>query len=245
LQGGSAFQNELITAKLITLFILTIVNTKGQTMKAKIAVATVSGKAYYLLVNELKRKNAPFLSPTPGDQMPVDVKVVITTKNERARIRHENVLEYGVERNPVEVVEEAIRIIKGTQVYENLVVGVDPGQNFGIAVIGDGNILETKICTSISGTVNSITDVLSRTPANHTVIRIGNGAPPLTKELIRELGDALPENVVVESVQEEGTSRLLGENSHRRGKRDVSSAIKIGQRQGKTISRRKSDDQRS
>ena len=214
-------------------------------MKAKIAVATVSGKAYYLLVNELKKKNAPFLSLTPDDAMPVDVKVVITTKNERARIRHENVLEYEVDRNPTGVIEEAIRIIKGTRVYEHLVVGVDPGQNFGIAVIGDGNILETKICTSISGTVNSIMNVLSRTPANHTVMRIGNGAPPLTKDLMRELDDALPENIVVESVQEEGTSRLLGQNSHRRGKRDISSAIKIGQRQGREIPRRKNDDQRS
>jgi hypothetical protein len=219
---------------------LTIVSTKGQAMKAKIAVATVSGKAYYLLVNELRRKNAPFLSLTPVDPIPVDVKVVISTKNERARIRHENVLEYEADRNPVEVVEEAIRIIKGTRVYENLVVGVDPGRNFGIAVIGDGNILETKMCTSISGTVDSIMDVLGRTPANHTVMRIGNGAPLPAKELVCELDDALPENVVVESVKEEGTSRLRGENSHRRGERDVSSAIKIGQRQGKAIPRRKS-----
>ena len=213
-------------------------------MKAKIAVATVSGKAYYLLVNELRKRNASFLSLTPDDVIPIDVKAVITTKNERARIRHESVLEYELGRNPVDIVEEAIRIIKGTRVYETLVVGVDPGQNFGVAVLGDGRILETRICTSIGGTVNSIMDILSRTPANHTIMRIGDGAPLLTRELVRKLDDALPTDALVESVEEEGTSKLLSENSHRRGKRDVSSAIKIGQRQGIAVLRGKKDDQR-
>ena len=44
-------------------------------MKAKIAVATVSGKAYYLIVSELKKKNVPFLSLTPNERIPMEVKV--------------------------------------------------------------------------------------------------------------------------------------------------------------------------
>jgi len=133
-------------------------------MKAKIAVATVSGKAYYLLVNELKKRNVSFLSLTPNDTAPIDVKVVITTKKERPKITHENVLEYEEDKDPVEVVDEAIRIAKGKRTYERLVVGVDPGQNFGVAVLGDGNMVETKNCTSLNETVNTIRDVLSRTP---------------------------------------------------------------------------------
>ncbi|MGB9135341.1 MAG: hypothetical protein WCC63_07170 [Candidatus Bathyarchaeia archaeon] len=211
-------------------------------MRAKIAVVTVSGKAYYLLVNELNKKNTPFLSLTLDDPIPLDMKVVITTKNERSRVRHENVLEYEVDRNPADIIDEAIRIVKGKRVYDNLVVGIDPGQNFGVAVIGDGTILETKECTSTDGTVNSIRDALSRIPANRTTIRVGDGAPTLTEELLHSLDDTLPENVEIESVKEEGTSRLLGEDSHRRGKRDISSAIKIGQRQGKAIPRMRNND---
>ncbi len=208
-------------------------------MKAKIAVATVSGKAYYLLVNELKSRNASFLSLKPDEAVPIDVKVVITTKKERQKITHENVLEYEEGRNPAEVVDEAIRLVRGKKMYESLVVGVDPGQNFGVAVLGDGNILETKTCTSVTETVDAVRDVLNRIPAAHMTVRIGNGAPPYAEELLRSLSDVLPENVVVESVREEGTSRFLGEDSHRRGRRDVSSAIRIGQRQGKALSRRK------
>jgi hypothetical protein len=215
-------------------------------MKAKIAVATVSGRAYYLLINELKRKNVPFLSLMPDEAVPIDVRAVITTSSERARVSHENVLEYSVDRDPAEVVDEAIRIVKGKRVYENLVVGIDPGQNFGVAVLGDGNVLETKECSSLSSTVNSLKEALSRIPANHVTVRVGNGAPSLTRELLDELDIVLPNNVMVESVREEGTSKFEGGGSHRRGKRDVSSAIKIGQRQGKTLQRRKrTDDKRS
>lgn len=208
-------------------------------MKSKVAVATVSGKAYYLLVNELKKRNVSFLSLTPNDTIPIDVKVVITTKKERLQIEHGNVLEYEEDKNPAEVVDEAIRIVKGKRIYERLVVGVDPGQNFGIAVLGDDSILETKNCTSLSETVNTIKDILSRTPAIHITIRIGNGAPSYAEELWHNLNDALPDNITIESVREEGTSQFLGETSHRRGKRDVNAAIKIGQRQGRMLPRRK------
>ncbi len=208
-------------------------------MKAKIAVATVSGKAYYLLVNELKKRNVSFLSLTPNDTIPIDVKVVITTKKEHPKITHENVLEYEEEKDPVEVVDEAVRIAKGKRTYERLVVGVDPGQNFGVAVLGDGNMVETKNCTSLNETVKTIKDVLNRTPVTHTIVRIGNGAPSYAEELWRLLNEALPGNVVIESVREEGTSQSLGEISHRRGKRDISSATKIAQRQGRVLPRRR------
>lgn len=208
-------------------------------MKPKIAIATVSGKAYYLLVSELKKRNVSFLSLTPNDTVPIDIRVIITTKKERSEIVHENVLEYEEDKNPTEIVDEAIRIVKGKRIYERLVVGVDPGQNFGVAVLGDGDILETKNCTSLTETVNTIRNVLGRTPATRTTIRIGNGARSYAEELWCNLNDVLPGNVVIESVREEGTSRSLGETSHRRGKRDVNSAIKIGQRQGQALPRRK------
>jgi len=212
-------------------------------MKAKIAVVTIYGKAYYLLVNELKKRNILFLSLTPEDNIPIDAKVVITTKKERSKIAHDNVLVYGEEENPVEVVDEAIRMVKGKRNYERLVIGVDPGKTFGIAVLGDGKILETKSCTGLSETVDTIKDVLRRTPTTHTTIRIGSGVPSYAEELWHHLNNVIPDNIVIESVREEGTSKFLGgDNSHRRGKRDANSAIKIGQRQGKMLQRRKSDD---
>ena len=75
-------------------------------MKKKVAVATVSGKAYYFIVNELKRRGVPFVSILPTDPVPVWVHVVITTKEERAGMKHKNVLEYKDE-DLAKVVDEA------------------------------------------------------------------------------------------------------------------------------------------
>ena len=63
-------------------------------MKTKVAVATVSGKAYFLIVNELRERNTCFLSLVPGDPVPAEVKVVITTGRERHLIDYERILVY-------------------------------------------------------------------------------------------------------------------------------------------------------
>jgi hypothetical protein len=208
-------------------------------MPAKIAVVTVSGKAYYLLVNELKKRNIAFLSLTPHDRIPVDVKLVLTTPNEAPEITHDNVLLYREDGDPADIVDEALRIVRGKRTYDSLVIGIDPGRTFGVAVLGDGSILETKECTSLTATVNDVCDVLARTPTTQAIVRIGSGAPSYADALRQQLNSMLPAQVAIESVSEEGTSQLLGQTSHRRGKRDISSAIRIGQRQGRVVPRRK------
>ena len=92
-------------------------------MKTKIAVATVSGRAYYTIVNELKRKNLPFLSLKPWDPIPLNIKVVITTKEERNSITHPNVLIFENGSNPTSVIDEAILSVQGKRSYEKVVIG--------------------------------------------------------------------------------------------------------------------------
>ena len=55
-------------------------------MTVKIAVATVHGRAYYTLVAELQSRGLPFLSLKPWDIVPMGVKVVLTTGDERHQI---------------------------------------------------------------------------------------------------------------------------------------------------------------
>jgi len=208
-------------------------------MKAKIAVATVSGKAYYKLVNELKRRDAPFLSLTPRDPVPPSVKVVITTGKERHLITHPNVLIFNEEKDPTTVVNEALRLAEGKKNYEKVIIGVDPGETFGLAVLGDGNVLETVTCSSLKETMNTIMNFLNRTPATTSVVKIGNGTPAYTKQLLNLLDEALPEETAMEVVSEAGTSRFESEATHRREGKDVMSAIKIAERRGNIFHRKR------
>jgi len=209
-------------------------------MKAKIAVATVSGKAYYKLVNELKQRKLPFLSLMPTDDVPLYVKVVITTKKERRLVNHQNILTFEEDAEPATVVDEAVRKTQGKQKYDTIVIGIDPGKTFGLAITGDGNVLETITCYNSKEVVAAISRVLSKSLANALVIKIGDGAPYYTEELIHRLDETLPEEVTIEVVSEAGTSHLKGEITHRGVTRDVMSAIKIAERKGQPFQRRKS-----
>ncbi len=207
-------------------------------MKTKIAVATVSGRAYYELVNELKRKRLSFLSLKPWDPVPLYIKVVITTKEESHQVSHPKLLLFEQGSNPESVVDEAILIVQGKRNYEKLVVGVDPGKTYGIAILGDNKVLETLTSSNIEKTVSHIVDTVKRFPATMKIVRVGNGPPEYTKNLLSSLDEELPEDTLMEIVSESGTSRLVNNSINRRGLRDTVSAIEIAGRNGHTFSRK-------
>jgi hypothetical protein len=212
-------------------------------MKAKVAVATVSGKTYFLIVNKLRERNVAFLSLIPGDPVPTEVKVVITTEKEKHLINHERILVYDSETEPDIVVNEAVKILQGKESYEKIAIGIDPGEVFGLAVIADGKVNETGNCFSAHEVLNKIKDVIKNVDVSSTVVsvKIGNGVPAY-KNLLETLDGALPPKVVLEVVSEAGTTRHIDENKHRRGLRDIASAIRIAGRAGHVYARRKMDE---
>ncbi|MDH5782325.1 MAG: hypothetical protein OEZ35_01480 [Candidatus Bathyarchaeota archaeon] len=212
-------------------------------MKGKIAVATVSGKAYYHLVNELKARGLPFLSLTPYDIIPTDIEVVITTENERKLINHPNVMVFEENTDPATIVNEAIRSAEDKQNHDTITVGIDPGKTFGMAVLSNGNVLETMIHSSIEQTEKAVLDVLTKNPATTYIIKVGDGAPEYTRVLLSQLDEALHKDVAIEIVSEAGTSRFAKETVHRRGLRDAMSAVKIAERRGRPFQREKGKQQ--
>jgi len=216
-------------------------------MKEKIAVATVSGKAYFLIVDKLKRKNMAFLSLIPSEPIPIEVKVVITTEKEKPLINHERILVYEEGADPEAIVNEALRIVRGNESYEKIVIGVDPGEIFGLAVLADGKVVETGNCFSVQEILNKIKNILKslNMSAVAVSVKIGDGVPAFKDKLLEVLDEALPSNVALEIVSEAGTNRYFGENKHRRGLRDIVSATRIAGRVGYTFPRRKTNEPHS
>ena len=211
-------------------------------MKTKIAVATVSGKAYFLIVSELKRRNVPFLSLTPCEPVPIEIKVVITTEEEKELINHEEVLAYKNGMETAAFINEALQIVQGKGSFENVTIGIDPGEVFGLAVLAGGRVVETGNCYSVEETllkIGTIIKGLENTPVSTISVKVGDGVPACKERLLRDLDNALPPNVVLESVREAGTNRRLNEAKHRRGLRDIVSAIQIAGRSGYPFQRRK------
>ena len=202
-------------------------------MKEKVAVATVKGKAYFLIVNELREQRIPFVSLVPGESIPTEVKVVFTTEREKPLVNHPKVLIFPEDGDIENLVNETKRILDGKEAYDRIVIGVDPGEVIGMAVIADGKVIEQNNCFSPCELVKSAVKFLRNLNFSLTsiTVKIGNGVP-IYKEIVETLDVALPQQVNLEIVGEEGTNKPSKENRHSRKIRHISSAIRIAARTG-------------
>jgi hypothetical protein len=209
-------------------------------MKERVAIATVQGKVYFLIVNELREQNIPFVSLVPGEPVSDSVRLVITTEQEKNLVKHEKILVFHGEGELDNLIGEVKRILLGKEAFEKIVIGIDPGEATGLAVVADGKVIEEGNCYSTQEVINTITKTIKNVNFSQTAVsvKIGNGVP-VYKELLEALDQALPLQVALEVVGEAGTNKPLKENGHSRGIRHISSAIRIAGRTGHIVSRRK------
>lgn len=208
-------------------------------MKGRVAIATVQGKAYYLLVNALREQDINFFSLIPGQSIPSRAKMVITTEQEKDNVTFPKVLVFHGEESELDVlVLEVKKFLLGKETYEHIVVGIDPGEVNGLVVLADGKVIEEANCTSSRELVNRILKILRSVNFSVTcvTVKIGNGVP-VYREILHDLDEALPLQVNLEVVVEAGTNRPL--IMHSRKVRHISSAIRIAGRTGRLLSRRK------
>ena len=112
-------------------------------MRPKVAVATVQGKAYFLIVNELKQRHLPFVSLIPGEQIRAEMRAVVTTPQEKHLVSHPKILVFDLQIDPEILGREVVMILQGKETYENVIIGIDPGEVFGMAVIADQSVIDT------------------------------------------------------------------------------------------------------
>jgi activator of 2-hydroxyglutaryl-CoA dehydratase len=131
-------------------------------MKEKVAVATVQGKPYFLLVKQLRENNIPFVSLVPGESVPAKVRLVITTDREKDLVKHDKVLVFHNENELDNIVNEVKKTLLGKEKYEKIVIGLDPGEATGLAVLADGKVIEQSNCYTMHEVVNTILKSISK-----------------------------------------------------------------------------------
>jgi hypothetical protein len=209
-------------------------------MKEKVAVVTVQGKTYFLIINKLRENDIPFVSLIPGESVPANIKLVLTTEQEKLLVNHEKILVFHSEHELDSLVEQVKVLLLGKEAFEKIVFGVDPGVAIGLVAVADGKVIEERNCFSTKEVIDSILNVLRN--VNFTVtsvsVKIGNGVT-VYKELLEDLDDALPLQVNLEVVSEAGTNKALKENKRSRRVRHICSATRIAGRTGNIVPRRK------
>lgn len=200
----------------------------------EIALVTHSGKAYFQLTSALKRKKIAYYSLTPTDEIPRHVKAVITTEAESQFVTHPTTFVYSNE-DPHRFINHVIRYIQGKKQYAQVAIGIDPGHQFGLAILGDGILLETKIIATMKDVATTLQSLLFNYKAKRTIIKIGNGNPSLSTELSQLLQDQL-KTMDIEIVDEYGTTKNYRRfSSYNRTSKDIYSAIRISHRKGERV----------
>jgi len=180
-----------------------------------LAVATDNFEFYYEIVRELKQRDIAFVSLSPTDPIPPTVDLVITTEQESEAIDFDNII--SVEDDIRRGVRRALSTLKGKSTYQKIVVGIDPGSKPGIALVGDGKILETMHADSPEEVKNIVEGFIEDYSFHRMTVRIGHGDKTNRNRTINSLKGLA---IRIEIVNEEDTTKLTE-------KPDIEAAKKI------------------
>jgi len=151
---------------------------------------------------------------------------VITSEKEAGAITFPNVV---VASDPEMTVNEAIRLLRNGALPECAVVGIDPGDELGIAAVSNG-IVEAVYRVPLRQAFGVIERIKQTYP--DILVRIGHGARLVSTHLANTL---VAKGIAVELVDENGTSPYLGKGTGGTAISDIVAAINIAHTQGTRV----------
>jgi len=198
-----------------------------------IAVLTEVPRLYYLFARELKRKRLEFYSLTFRDRIPGKVRVVLTSEEEAARIDFPRVVA-ATEESVGIAVEKAHSLSQGLKEhYSELIIGIDPGEKPGLAVLGDGSVVHAAQLTSPEDVGSALRDIMHIYSCRRVRIKVGNGGGVYRQRLLRVLQDSF--SFPIELVDEHATTPTLGRGDISREVRDIIAAVNIALKPGSRL----------
>lgn len=191
-------------------------------MAKVLGILTEDFRLYHDLVAALKARDLPFVSLSFSRRIPDSIGAVLTSPAEAGRVRVRHVV--AVEEIDSSIAK-AIQILKGKTVWRDLWIGIDPGREPGVAIVGDGEVIDTRIAASPEAVAFHVRQAIRTFPAKDAKIRIGHGDPTNRNRILNALArDRIP----VEIVDEAGTTR-------RSPQPDVDAAIDIARTRGRIV----------
>ncbi len=171
--------------------------------RRSVGLVTRDPVLYHELAGFLRERRLPSLSLLPGERIPDQVAVVLTSEEERAQVGHPNVLTVseGGERAALGVAIEHALGARDPQ--EELVVGFDPGPRPGYAVLSGSECLGEGTLDSPEAAARFAAHLRQRFPTRALRFRVGSGDPPARNRIVNGL---LARHRAVELVDESGTT---------------------------------------
>ncbi|QLG48675.1 hypothetical protein [Natrinema halophilum] len=190
-----------------------------------IVVATSNFEVYHGVVNELRDRGTTFTTVEPGEELPEQTTVVVTGADHVDAFGDVTTVVADPD-DPRRAVDQALAALRSDG--GRTIIGVDPGQKPGIAVLSGETIV-----AAFQVPIGDAVDVIQReaAEAHSPVVRIGDGSRLEGARLLTDL-----EDIRVELVDETGTTPYLGTGS--RGMGDVLAAVNIARLEGEVVDAR-------
>ncbi len=188
-------------------------------MQKVLGVLTEDFRLYHDMVAALKARGLPFVSLSFARRIPETVGAVLTSAAEAPRVRSSHVVVVDDVENAI---ARALQVVKGKTDWQELLIGVDPGREPGVAVLGDGDVLDTRLAASPEAVRDHVRAALQMFPAKQVRVRVGHGDPTNRNRILNALA---ADRLRVEIVDEAGTT-------HRTPQPDLDAAVDIARTPG-------------
>lgn len=194
-----------------------------------IVVATDDFELYHDAVAELRDRGVEFTTAEVSGELPEETSVVLTGVDDGITVTPDIDVVRATGGEARSAVEEVIALLRGEG--GRTIIGIDPGEQPGIAVLAGEMIVATfqvppeDVAEIVHDEADSGVDPL---------VRIGDGARLIGARIIDDI-----EGVPIELVDETGTTPYLGVGT--RGVADVLAAANIARMEGEQIDDREID----
>lgn len=182
-----------------------------------IALITEDFRSFYRVAKELKRRRIPFVSLSLDEMIPFNAGVVITTEGEKKKIHFPKIVamsggSYESENAGMADVSRAVdlaeQILRGRMKIKYLVIGIDPGMAPGLAVVGDGELINQYKCYSPEEVADVVKRIFSTYVSENRKVKIGHQAVTLRNRILNDLMKLRKEmDFILEIADETSTTR--------------------------------------
>jgi hypothetical protein len=168
-----------------------------------IGIYTKDFSLYYDLIKTLKKRKISYVSLSSIDHIPSKIGVILTSNNELHDVKSKKVIAADAYDNCDHAVDLALQMLIGKDLYSKVFIGIDPGDQPGIAVVGDNVLLQKSNTQNPEKVLTIVKRILREYPATETLIRIGHGSMIIRNRIINSL---IPLKIPIEIVDETRTT---------------------------------------
>lgn len=168
-----------------------------------IGILTEDFRLYYDIIRVLRDLKIPFSSLVFEKHIPSNVGIIFTSAKEIPKIKF-------IHKVPVDLigVQFAIHLARkklaGMEAYQELNIGIDPGERPGVAIIGNSTVLHTAKVDAPEKVLKIVEIAKLMYPAAKIKIKVGSGGGIFQQRVLKALSIlATP----IEIVNERATSR--------------------------------------